>query len=1137
MYSSGGLDSFSSGTFWSQAQGGAFFGSPVDDILARDDFTLEDILEEDTTIQETKAVNEKLVDFLKEPATLSRLLSYVACTDLKTFDALMREGVAPAKGPTMTLGSSESSGEGDSPADGASSPETSDTAKANASPGADDGEAKTSHGGDEVEDTGTKTMTDLGNERASARAEAAAAAAASLVAGDDDEEADDGTQDGVASQGEAAELREERLMRFPFIACEVICCNLTQIIEPLVNSADLLSKFFSLLDREPPLDSRLAGYFFKILMVLLRRAPEKVLWFSIYRNIDISDAGCEDGIKSIGWLMPKLLKHIDSYSVMCCFKSLLQVAADENALAEVEEDEEDDSSFPGYGQSMSSQTTKQIGDLDGRDECDEVERGALMRPVRSVWLGGNGAAQAVLKTLAASNNSDSHNNAAELLADMIHRAAMARLALQQTDAALGGVPEAQGRAPGAADTAGHAEGAAATAAGVEGTVAGGEGRLPTFSAFVLVDEGSGPNAETAMIESGVEWTLELCQELLKVALFSSESTKSQGNGNSGSTTPKEEGEEAEGELLLRTVERGSASVASLQVLTHLVSAFALERWSDPSPAMLAQTGDSHVTTMAKHGALPAELETILDRLDDLTACLLPEKHATLFAVSEQRALRVLGMHRLRIVELACMLVHTKYPAAISRVATSSVQPLNVCLDLFFQFEWNNCLHSVVERTLQFCLRGGVSEESIGFDTGSENSTQEEEREDSNLFLGARSGFPGGSGAADGKLEGNEAQERLRQSELMREQAAADAALVALQRHVFDSCKLIDRLLDAYRANRESVEETEGFWAALDEKRAGEVRGKVRSCGQRGYIGYCHRIVNTVAMVASSNRSDREVLAGRDEEGSEKPSWPALEATDSNKEWATLLEGEISDVNAVEQCLLGGMRPRTSSIPTSEGLGGDMEDFDGDLFLSAARGIQRGSGDDDDDDDDDFKAFGAFPNPDAGVAAGVSFEIDDDDDDSEEDEDGDGDGAEGFNPFGSADQTPSLSAGSVDPFGAHFGSNATESFPSNQQKYITSNSSSKANDDDDDDEFSALASGSDPFEDDDDKTNVRASDDNAFDPFSDPPKAPTADGSEKGNEDETLAAALDAKMSLSDQGNASSSPKGDDETPTWVPDFE
>lgn len=1109
MYSSGGLDSFSSGTFWAQGQGIAIFGSPIEDILSKENFTLEDILDEDTAIQETKAGNEKLVDFLKEPQTLERLLCYVACTDMKTFNRLVREG-----DPSKALASAS---DADEVANGIDTSQSASKEKSVSSSAFDIGNA--------AEKDAQISSIDIANAHASAHAEAAAAAAASLVV--DDEHSNE-----PSPQEEAEELHEERLMRFPFIACEIICCSLTQIIEPIVNSADLLSKFFSLLDQDPPLDSRLAGYFFKILTALLTRAPEKILWFSIYRNVDISTAGCEDGIDEIGWLMPKLLKHIDSYSVMCCFKSLLQVAADENALGEADDDDED-GSLPGYGQSIIDPLPKQIGDLDGRDECDEDERNALMRDVRSVWLGGRGAAQAVLNTLAASDNSDSHNNAAELLADMIHRAAMARLALQHVDEEDYQSPSMSGGIDGinGLEEAGMSVPAPVLVAD----------DLPTFSAFVLEDKGKGASAETAIIESGVEWTLELCKELLSVALFEPASGTPAGQevaSQSDEVIGASEDED-EGNLLLRTVERGSASVASLQVLTHLVSAFALERWSEPSSAMKIQTGESHVTTVEKHSDLPEELDAILNRLGDLTKCLLPDRHAELFGISKERAERVLGMHRLRIVELTCMLVHTKYPDAIARVIACPGHPLDICLDLFFQFEWNNCLHSVVERTLQFCLRGGVSEESIGFDDGSEDSAQEDEDIDgAESFFGRREGITIKTGESSTVVEMSEEHMRLRQEELAREQHAANLALVALQHHIFQQCKLVQRLLQAYGENRESVSETEKFWAALDEKRTSEVRGTVRSCGQRGYIGFCHRIVNTVALVASINRSEREQRNLKGETSSDQTSidpssWPALDAIENNEEWASLLEGEISDINAVEQCLLGGMRPRTSSIPTSEGLGAEIEDFDGSLFLSATRASNCGDG-----MDDDFKPFGAFQNLDAGVAQGVSFEFADDDDEDDDEfarkkSKTASDGAVGFNPFGVDDQPPPSApsnSSNIDPFGSPSLGFVDPFAMASEDEPDARSSVSNINGDNEEDEFSAIASDADPFE---------ADSETHFDPFGSQDNYVSSYKSEATSNEESLAAILDSKLSLQEKedgksNNSTSRPSSSESD--WVPDF-
>jgi len=816
MYSSGGgLDTFSPGTFWGRGSSLFGAGSPLDDILEKDSSTLEDVLDEETVLQEAKAMNEKLVDFLKEPQIIAQLLNYVACSDMETFKAL---SMPQENGPLPS-----------------SSEPTS--------------------------------------------------AAASLVVNEEEE--------GETARLEAEELQEERLLKFPYVSCEIICCNLTPIIEPIVSNADLLAKFFSILNRSSPIDSRLSGYFFKILAVLLRRAPDKILWFSVYRNTDISEAGCEDGIQGIGWLMPKLLEHIDSYSIMCCFKSLLQVAADENILADGEDEDEDGDSFPGYGTSMLGRLNEQVGDLDDREDCDDEQRNALMSDARWIWLGGHGAALAILDALAASNNSDSHNNAAELLADMIQRAAMARLALQD-----GSINSEEIKAS------------------EESTDA-----LPLFSGFVLKTSGRGSGSETAVIESGVDWTLKLCRELLSVALFQSSSQSQQNQ-----TTQELD----DGDWLLSIVERGSAAVASLQVLTHLVHAFALERWSEPSEQFKAMQGLVHVTSMERHGDIPPEIDVIVNALPNLASCLHTAKHAERFGITEERAKKYLGLHRLKVVELICMLVHTKYPRAIEAVASSTENPLNVCLDLFFQHEWNNCLHSVVERTMQFSLLGGVSEESIGMDEGSIGSGNDEEGDISSFFDRRQLGVPSESDAVQNgdQSSGNQSermQERIhvRQIEIAREQKIANTALWPLQKVIFEECSLISRLLRAYEENKACLEDTAKFWSRLDRHEAPEVRGNLRSCGQKGYMGFCHRIVNTIALVAETQRNESRD-EGTNSEDEER--WSILWAADLNPKWKEFLETEMTEVNRVEQLILGGERPQTMSEQGSEGLGGGMEDF-------------------------------------------------------------------------------------------------------------------------------------------------------------------------------------------------------------------
>ncbi len=892
-----GFDSFGEGSFWQQDP--SLFGgtSTMDFILEKDGFALEDILDEDSAIQETKGENEKLISFLAKPENLSRLISYISCTDVETYEELSSTPIRQSVSAKSTIDKEE-------------------------------------------------------EDQAASEAENAA----SLVVDDADESEDLHRED----------LLEERMTKFPFVACEILCCNLTALIEPLVKSPELLEQYFSILDQPGPLDTRLSGYFFKVLSVLLRRAPEKMLWFSVYKNLNISEQGCKAGSiggVGVGWLMPLLLRHIDSYSIMCCFKLMLQAASD--GVGEEQDDEENDDhdDYMGYGDGDHLGGV-QVGDLDGKDEdgLSEEERNKLLEPVQAIWLGGSGAAKAILMALADSNNSDSHNNAAELLADMIQRAAMARVLHQE------GAQESREKLQQQHHPKEEGDGGEATQEGNKTDV------LPTFRGFVLHDAGQGPGAAAAMIESGCEWMLSLVENLLSVALFDSAQP-------AVSSTDKTSGPE----VFVSTVERGSAAVAALQVLIHLVSSFALERWTNPERLCAPEEHEGVlamcVTSMEKHEQLPPELDMIIKRLPDFVRCLDDSTNATMFLVDkEAHSKQVLGMHRLKIVELICMLVHTRYPEALGAIAAAETCPLDKCLELFFQFEWNNCLHVVIERALQFCLLGGVSEDSIGF---SMEGMQGHDGQNEHNFHTL--GQP-----QDMKEDGNDADSvradekiRMHQDEIAFEQKAANLALLPLQRCLFEHCLLVSRLLKAYEENTQCMIETEEFGKLVEAKSENLIRPDLRTSGQKGYMGHCHRIVNTIALVAASQRNkllqdrfQKSQDGGKEQQiedvelaltQEERKQYPALAVTNGNSAWVDLLVGDIANINSVEQCVLGGVRPRHDSIAASEDMDGEMgreiEEFQRenlknnlDAFMKQQQMAAIGEDDDDNDEDDDDKAF-------------------------------------------------------------------------------------------------------------------------------------------------------------------------------------
>ena len=60
--------------FWRQEYS---YHSPIPEILEKDVFSLEELLDEEGLIQETKSANGKLLEYLSQPEQISRLLAYV----------------------------------------------------------------------------------------------------------------------------------------------------------------------------------------------------------------------------------------------------------------------------------------------------------------------------------------------------------------------------------------------------------------------------------------------------------------------------------------------------------------------------------------------------------------------------------------------------------------------------------------------------------------------------------------------------------------------------------------------------------------------------------------------------------------------------------------------------------------------------------------------------------------------------------------------------------------------------------------------------------------------------------------------------------------------------------------------------
>lgn len=127
-----------------------------------------------------------------------------------------------------------------------------------------------------------------------------------------------------------------RTMRWPYMACEVLCCDVSDIIDMLaIGSFEgtlHLEALLSIAKTKGPVEPRLAGYFEKVLGLMLRRKFIDVVTLIRSQGLDVFDG---------------LARHLASFSMMQAMLKLLvpQIIAVDGAahLESPEEDEDADS--------------------------------------------------------------------------------------------------------------------------------------------------------------------------------------------------------------------------------------------------------------------------------------------------------------------------------------------------------------------------------------------------------------------------------------------------------------------------------------------------------------------------------------------------------------------------------------------------------------------------------------------------------------------------------------------------------------------------------------------------------------------------------------------------------------------------
>ncbi|KAG0215595.1 hypothetical protein BGX31_000819, partial [Mortierella sp. GBA43] len=96
------------------------------------------------------------------------------------------------------------------------------------------------------------------------------------------------------------DLEERARFKYPFIACEIIACENWGIFDSALSNSDILVKFWEFLDRPPPLNPMQASYFAKVIGVFLMKKTSEMLQF----------------IKLQPEVVPKLLLHMSTSAIM-----------------------------------------------------------------------------------------------------------------------------------------------------------------------------------------------------------------------------------------------------------------------------------------------------------------------------------------------------------------------------------------------------------------------------------------------------------------------------------------------------------------------------------------------------------------------------------------------------------------------------------------------------------------------------------------------------------------------------------------------------------------------------------------------------------------------------------------------------
>lgn len=199
---------------------------------------------------------------------------------------------------------------------------------------------------------------------------------------------------------------EKRKLKYPFLSCEILCCDIGSVLDRFSESPAMWKQFFGFLDNPAPLNPVLAAYFLKFATTLLQKKTQEVMEFVQGSNTTPSDV--DDNSKTQNKLVSNLATHVGTYGMGELILRLLGCDMSMDASS-------DPFGASGIGMSFANQLKLRMFD------SKKAKENRLDAEKISQWWLDNRVIELLVEKLDPEFDSEVHNNVCGLLSDIIKR--------------------------------------------------------------------------------------------------------------------------------------------------------------------------------------------------------------------------------------------------------------------------------------------------------------------------------------------------------------------------------------------------------------------------------------------------------------------------------------------------------------------------------------------------------------------------------------------------------------------------------------------------------------------------------------------------------------------------------------------